>query len=496
MKKLLGLLVLMCFFLQADAQDAPKEKKDYYTTGGFLGAVNFDNFSITGDNPNDISYDSETGWSGGGWINFPLGKTFSFEPQVMFSAYNFTSTFENSLLPDGRLEYVTVPLLFKIHLGKILSINLGPQFEGITGSKDRNDVRVVQDFQDYNISATAGLELFPRSTFSLYGRYSYGLIDVDETRPGFVEEYQITNLQAGIKVRIFNCKPKDMDGDGIVDKDDKCPEVFGFERYAGCPIPDTDMDGVNDEMDKCVTVAGLAKYDGCPIPDTDKDGINDEADQCPAIAGLAKYNGCPIPDTDKDGINDEADKCPTVAGVARYAGCPIPDTDGDGVNDDLDKCPSQAGTAQTGGCPDRDNDGVIDSEDKCPDLAGPANNNGCPKMEAKLNDQQIQFETGSTNLTAASKAIIKEGVKELNSADFKSATVVISGHADEVGSPEFDNQKLSENRAKAVKAEFVKNGLSADRITTIGYGDTKPIADNKTEEGRAKNRRVEFEVKQ
>ena len=485
--------MFICFYLQADAQ---MEKKDYYTTGGFLGAVNFDNFNITGDNPNDVSYDSETGWSGGGWINFPLGKTFSLEPQLMFSAYNFTSADINSLLPDGRMEYITLPILFKIHLGKILSINLGPQFEGITGSKDKNHVRVVQDFQDYNISATAGLELFPRSVFSLFGRYSYGLTNVDETRPGFTEEYQINNFQAGLKVRIFNCKPKDMDGDGIIDKDDDCPEVFGFERYAGCPIPDTDMDGVNDEMDKCVTVAGLAKYDGCPIPDTDKDGINDEMDNCPAIAGLAKYNGCPIPDTDKDGINDETDKCPTVAGVARYAGCPIPDTDGDGVNDDLDKCPSQAGTAQTGGCPDRDNDGVIDSEDKCPDVAGPATNNGCPKMEAKLNDQRIQFETGSTNLTAASKAIIKEGVKELNSADFKNATVEIRGHADEVGSPEFNNQLLSENRAKAVKAEFVKNGLSADRITTIGFGDTKPIADNSTEAGRTQNRRVEFVVKQ
>lgn len=492
MKKLLGLLALICFFLQAEAQ---MEKKDYYTTGGFLGAVNFDNFSITGDNPNDVSYDSETGWSAGGYLNFPLGKTFSFEPQLMFSAYNFTSADNNSLLPDGRLEYVTVPLLFKIHLGKVLSINLGPQFEGITGSKDRNHVRVVKDFQDYNISATAGLELFPRSVFSLFGRYAYGLTNVDDTRQDFVEEYKINNFQAGLKVRIFTCKPKDMDGDGIIDKEDKCPEVFGFERYEGCPIPDTDMDGVNDEMDKCVDVPGLAKYDGCPIPDTDMDGINDEEDLCPAIAGLVKYRGCPIPDTDKDGINDEVDKCPTVAGVAKYGGCPVPDTDGDGVNDDMDKCPSQAGTAQTGGCPDRDNDGVIDSEDKCPDVAGPAANNGCPVANAKLNDLRLQFEFGKSTLTAASKKAIKAGAIELNSADFKSATVEIRGHADEISSAEF-NQALSEKRANAVKAEFVKNGVSADRITAIGFGETKPIADNTTEAGRAQNRRVEFDVKQ
>ena len=493
MKKLLGLLVLICFFFQANAQ---MEKKDYYTTGGVLGAVNFDNFSITGDNPNDVSYDSETGWSGGGWLNFPLGKTFSLEPQLMFSAYNFTSADLNSLLPDGRLEYITLPILFKIHLGKILSINLGPQFEGITGSKDRNHVRVVQDFQDYNISATAGLELFPRNWISLFGRYSYGLTNVDETRQDFVEEYQINNFQAGIKVRLFTCKPKDMDADGIPDKEDSCPEVFGLERYAGCPIPDTDMDGINDEADKCVTVAGLERYAGCPIPDTDKDGINDEADKCPAVAGLAKYGGCPIPDTDKDGINDESDKCPTVVGVAKYGGCPIPDTDGDGVNDEMDKCPSQAGLAQFGGCPDRDNDGVMDSEDRCPDVKGTADNAGCPKIEnAKFNTQRIQFVTGSSTLTAASKTMIKEGANLLNSEDFKSLKVEVRGHTDNVGKPA-SNLILSEKRAKAVMAELVKNGVRADRITAVGYGDTMPIADNATAEGRAQNRRVAFDVRQ
>ena len=93
----------------------------------------------------------------------------------------------------------------------------------------------------------------------------------------------------------------------------------------------------------------LAALHGCP--DRDGDGIADKDDKCPDVAGLAKYQGCPIPDTDKDGINDEEDKCPNVPGVARYQGCPIPDTDKDGVNDEEDKCPNEAGPASNFGCP-------------------------------------------------------------------------------------------------------------------------------------------------
>ena len=94
---------------------------------------------------------------------------------------------------------------------------------------------------------------------------------------------------------------------------------------------------------------GTTALKGCP--DKDGDGIADKDDKCPDVAGLAKYQGCPIPDTDKDGINDEEDKCPNTPGVARYLGCPVPDTDGDGVNDEDDKCPKEAGPASNFGCP-------------------------------------------------------------------------------------------------------------------------------------------------
>ncbi|MEO9021329.1 MAG: OmpA family protein [Ginsengibacter sp.] len=235
------------------------------------------------------------------------------------------------------------------------------------------------------------------------------------------------------------------------------------------PIPvvtDRDGDGVVDSLDACPDTPGLAALQGCP--DRDGDGIADKDDKCPDVAGLAKYHGCPIPDTDGDGINDEEDKCPTVAGVARYQGCPIPDTDGDGVNDE---------------------------EDKCPNEVGPASNFGCPVIDVavvnKVNKaaQNIFFATGSSKLLAKSFKSLKDVAQVLK--DNPSYKVAIGGHTDNTGSDEL-NQKLSENRANSVKAYLKSVGVDESKMTATGYGETKPVADNKTAAGRAKNRRVEM----
>jgi len=233
---------------------------------------------------------------------------------------------------------------------------------------------------------------------------------------------------------------------------------------------DTDGDGVNDDVDKCPTVRGLAKYNGCPIPDTDGDGINDEQDKCPTVQGLAKYNGCPIPDTDGDGINDEQDKCPTVRGVAKYNGCPIPDTDGDGINDEADRCPTIFGIAANGGCPE------VKAE-----------------VVKKVNyvAKNIVFQTGSAILTSASTKQLDQLVTVLKSES--DLQLKIDGHTDNTGVAA-KNQTLSEKRAEAVKAYLAKKGIAESRLNSEGFGDTQPIADNKTAAGRAKNRRVELKL--
>ena len=229
---------------------------------------------------------------------------------------------------------------------------------------------------------------------------------------------------------------------------------------------DTDGDGIVDSKDKCPTVKGIAKYQGCPIPDTDGDGVNDEEDKCPTVPGLARYQGCPIPDTDGDGVNDEEDKCPSVPGLARYQGCPIPDTDGDGVNDEEDKCPTEKGTAANHGCPE-----LVDFH-----------------FEAK----NVQFISGSTQLTNVAKAELDKGAAILT--EHNTLNIDIEGYTDNTGSKEH-NMKLSQQRADVVKAYLVKKGVAENRLTATGFGEDKPLASNKTDKGKAENRRVEFKIK-
>lgn len=234
------------------------------------------------------------------------------------------------------------------------------------------------------------------------------------------------------------------------------------------PPADTDADGIIDSLDKCPLVKGVEKYNGCPVPDTDKDGINDEEDKCPTVPGLARYKGCPIPDTDKDGINDEEDKCPTVPGVARYQGCPVPDGDGDGVNDEEDKCPAIAGSKDNFGCP------VI-----------------AEAVKEKVNTAaaNILFQTGSAKLQTKSFKGLNEVAQIMK--DNPGMSLSIDGHTDNVGNDD-KNMALSQSRADAVKTYLVSKGVDAGRITATGYGETKPVADNKTAAGRQKNRRSEL----
>ena len=281
----------------------------------------------------------------------------------------------------------------------------------------------------------------------------------------------------------------------------------GADIYVGVKYPvyqkkfkDTDEDGVLDKFDACPKVAGPVENNGCPWPDTDGDSVVDKDDKCVTVAGPTENNGCPWGDADKDTLLDNVDGCPTVAGPVENKGCPWPDTDGDSVLDKDDTCPNEKGLVDNGGCPlyDADKDGIVDKEDACPTISGPASNKGCPEVtkevlkELKVQASAVFFVTGKAILQTSDNGetdgrldAIKEIIKNYPNAKFS-----IEGHTDSVGNP-IANQKLSEARAKVVMDALVAKGINPDNLTFKGFGDTKPVASNKTAKGRAQNRRTE-----
>ncbi|WP_205633607.1 OmpA family protein [Labilithrix luteola] len=282
----------------------------------------------------------------------------------------------------------------------------------------------------------------------------------------------------------------DRDKDGVYDDVDACPDEFGDRSddpaKNGCPAPkDRDKDGILDEIDACPDVPGVRSDDpaknGCPLPkDRDKDGIPDDVDACPDTPGVRSddpaKNGCP-PDRDGDGIPDSADACPDLKGVAssdpKQNGCP-PDTDGDGIRDDVDACKLEKGKPN-------------------PDPT----KNGCPQAVRVTENaivilQQVQFDTGKATIKKASDALLDEVAAVLTEhPEIRKAE--IQGHTDDRGVPKA-NEKLSQDRADAVKKALVKRGIDEGRLVSRGYGQTAPIDDNKTEAGRQRNRRVEFKI--
>ena len=277
------------------------------------------------------------------------------------------------------------------------------------------------------------------------------------------EDYLVRHFQhmAGISIKFGGT---DTDGDGIYDKDDACPEVAGLEAFNGCP--DSDGDGIEDAKDSCPNEAGSKELNGCP--DSDGDGVADKDDACPSTPGLASLAGCP--DADGDGVADKDDACPNEAGPAENKGCPWPDTDGDGV---------------------------LDKDDQCPEVAGTVANNGCPEVteevQKQLNDyaRTILFDTGKSSIKAESTSVMVDIIQILN--EYPNAKFTVEGHTDSVGR-ESTNQKLSEARANSVRDFLIDKGIGADRLSAIGYGESKPIATNNTRAGRAQNRRVEINL--
>jgi outer membrane protein OmpA-like peptidoglycan-associated protein len=277
--------------------------------------------------------------------------------------------------------------------------------------------------------------------------------------------------------------------------------TVGLTFYFG-GAKDSDNDGVPDKKDQCpdTPMGATVDINGCPT-DSDGDGVFDGIDNCPdtPMGAIVDMIGCPL-DTDQDGVPDGIDRCAnTPPGVSvDNAGCPL-DTDKDGVFDTFDKCPDTPTGCKVEAVAcnlDGDGDGVCDGKDRCPTTpAGtPVNEDGCPldvKKPVQKITLNIKYATGKFDPDPESKKVLDDLIVTMK--NYTGVTVEVQGFTDDVGS-EKSNQTLSEKRAGAVKDYIVAGGVAPERVSAKGFGEDPAhfVADNKTAEGRAQNRRVDL----
>lgn len=313
---------------------------------------------------------------------------------------------------------------------------------------------------------------------------------------GLTNDYGTPTLRviAGYNVIDRSAGPSDADKDGIIDTKDTCakePEdLDSFQDDDGCPDRDNDADGILDATDKCPNDAEDADRfmdeDGCPDPDNDEDGVLDASDKCAdSKEDMDKFqdeDGCIDPDNDVDGLRDGDDKCPNKAEdfdqLGDEDGCPEEDFDRDGVADTVDKCPRKPEVING-----------VDDEDGCPDK-------GASKVEITADSikilDKVYFDTGKATLQKRSFSILNQ-VASVLKANPEITKIRVEGHTDSQGNAD-KNQVLSQDRTESVRKYLIERGIAAERLEAMGYGQTRPIADNKTEAGREQNRRVEFKV--
>lgn len=274
---------------------------------------------------------------------------------------------------------------------------------------------------------------FPLEGASALKVFLGNLVVVAGAGSGVVADYGSPELRFFAGIGYHPQAPRDRDGDGILDPDDACPD-----------FPE-DRDGYRDE-------------DGCPDPDNDQDRIPDDLDRCPDEP------------EDRDRWQDRD-------------GCPDPDNDGDRILDEADECPNDPevynGFEDEDGCPDsRDDDAnkvvvVVRRE----------------KIEIR---EKVFFAYDSDRILPQSYGLL-DNVAQVINAHPEIVKIRIEGHSDADGRANY-NRELSDRRAKSVLRYLVAAGVDAGRLDAVGYGEAQPIASNRDEEGKAKNRRVEFVI--
>jgi OOP family OmpA-OmpF porin len=175
-------------------------------------------------------------------------------------------------------------------------------------------------------------------------------------------------------------------------------------------------------------------------------------------------------------------------------GCPL-DSDGDGVADHIDKCPGTMRGVRVNaqGCePDTDEDGVLDRNDNCPNTTRGVQVDavGCEIKEA-IDLPGVNFESNSDRLLPGAENVLRQAAESLRRNP--TIKVEVAGHTDSDGAAEY-NESLSARRAQTVRDYLVSQGVSPARMTTRGYGEMQPVADNSSADGKSRNRRVVLRI--
>ncbi|HMU42338.1 MAG TPA: OmpA family protein [Ignavibacteriaceae bacterium] len=404
-------------------------------------------------------------FGGGGFIS---GEDTRFTPTIFRTKIGFLG---GGIVYAFSLGEVVFPYLF----AGVSNLWFDPK--GEADQKLPNNLADVYKKNELNYNGELGFRFLitDNTTINLAGGVQISPNDfLDDIASGKSNDLFFT-LSAGLSYAFFT--QNDIDNDGVVDSKDICPNTPAGVKVDefGCPL-DGDKDGVADYLDKCLTTPKEVKVD---------------------------KDGCPL-DTDRDNIPDYMDLCSnTPYGVeVDEFGCPF-DRDADGVPDYLDKCVATPYDVQVdaNGCPiDSDKDGLPDFLDQCPDtpLGDKIDQNGCSVVEPKIVKEELKEITlsGSTNFGFNSAQLLPSAYPELDKLILTMKENPLSrwrieGHTDNVGSAE-GNKKISLMRAESVLNYFVSKGILKNRFEVVGLGKDFPIADNKTEEGRAKNRRVKI----
>ncbi len=444
------------------------------------------------------------------------------------------TTFENTDYAGTRIDYIGRASLEYFFAAKVQSgfgLRLFYSAGFLSGEDNNLDPKQFRT----NISTFGGGVVFILSIKDKYFPYLFagisnlsfepkgeGGVPLENNRNGVYSKNEINyNAELGIRFPVTPNLSLNLNGgvqispnDWLDDKAIGTGNDMFFTAMAGVSYSfltefDSDDDGVVDSKDMCDDTPKGVKVDefGCPL-DTDGDGVPDYKDECPSTPRNVKVDakGCAL-DTDKDGVPDYMDICPdTPAGIkVDDLGCPY-DLDADGVPDYLDKCPDTPYEVEVDarGCPlDSDLDGVPDYLDQCPGtLPGmQVDEKGCeitpkapePVFEDIAPNEKIVL-SGEATFEFNSAVIKKTAYPELDKLlavmkKYPLSRWRIEGHTDNVGS-EAGNLKISKLRAESVLNYFVSRGIPKIRFEVVGLGSKFPIADNKTKEGRAKNRRV------